>query len=174
MKQQVIKADTLGCMVKFQGDSDVYYIGEKVGDGFAYQYKAAFKNGIGICYIPYNSFMDDVEMDENVPDELFDLIARKKVPSGAVAMDDGFTLDDLRYVVNQWVDNCSLMNDVNDEPKEEFIEYFTGVLFANLVTADPCDYIEEYNAWNEYMNWLQVTDEDPRLTSQQRKELGYE
>lgn len=174
MKPIIIKADTLGCMVKFHHDDDVYYIGEKVGESFAYQDKKAFRERIGICYIHEYGWFDEVGFDENVPDELIELINRGKVPSGAVSFaGTGYTYQDLWGVVDDWVRSCSDLNDINPDARDEFTDYFTCVLFANLVCGKPEDKINDYNAWDEYNDWLQTGIEDPRLTPQQAKELGY-
>lgn len=174
MKIQIITADTLGCIVKIPNDPDVYYVGGKIQEGFAYKSKAAFADHIGICYIQYSDFFDEIEMDENIPDEIYDLIVRKKVPSGAVTMDYGYTRDDLYEVVLHWAEQTDTLKDVDDKAFEDFVDYFTGVLFTKLTFENPENLIEDYKPWDEYQTYLQVNGNDPRLTKQQRKELGYE
>lgn len=172
MKPEVIKAD-VGCMVKFPHDDEVYYVGELVGDGNCYQSKQAFKDNQGICYIDKYGWFDEVGWDENVPDEMYDWMMRHPKYSGVTFGGTGYTRDDLRDVVYDWADTEAL-DDVAGDSISEFIDYFTGVLFANLVNGKPEDKIQDYDPWEEYQIWLQVTDDDPRLTPEQRKELGYE
>lgn len=173
MKPQVIKAD-VGCIVKFPHDEDVYYVGELVGDGNVFQDKKAFREQIGMCYIDKYGWFDEVGWDENVSDEMYDWMARHPQYSGVTFGGTGYTRDDLEQVVADWVDNCSELDDIEPNGCAEFIDYFTGVLFANLVNGSPEDKIQDYDPQEEYQRWLQLAGEDPRLTPQQRKELGYE
>lgn len=164
----------VGCMVKFPHDDDVYYVGELVGDGNCYQDKNAFRERHGICYIDKNGWFDEVGWDENVPDEMYDWMTRHPKYSGVSFAGTGYTRDDLWDVVFDWADNCEALDDVLPESMTDFLEYFTGVLFANLVNGSPEDKIQDYDQLEEYQNWLQLGMEDPRLTPEQRKELGYE
>lgn len=173
MKPEVIKAD-VGCMVKFPHDDEVYYVGELVGDGNCYQDKNAFKEQVGICYIDMYGWFDEVGWDENVPDEMYEWMRRHPKYSGVTFALTGYTRDDLEQVVANWVDDCSDLDDIDPDGCAEFIDYFTGVLFANLVNGKPEEKILDYNPLDEWNDWLQLGMEDPRLTPEQRKELGYE
>lgn len=170
MKPQVIKAD-VGCIVNFPHDSDVYYVGEKVGDEVCFQDKKAFRERQGICYCCHLDWLDEVGWDENVSDEMYEWMAKHPQYEG-IALDTGYTFLDLYDVVYDWIGDT--LNDVDDDVVDEFCEYFTGVLFANLVCGDPSHKIQDYDPLEEYQNWLQLGDNDPRLTPEQRKELGYE
>ena len=171
MKPQVIKAD-VGCIVNFP-DDDIYYVGELVGDGNCYQSKQAFRDEQGICYIDQYGWFDELGWDENVSDEMYDWMARHPKYSGVTFGGTGYTRNDLEDVVGNWVDSCPALNDIDDDAYREFVNYFAGVLFANLVNGSPEKKIMDYDPYEEYQTWLQVNGNDPRLTPKQRKELGY-
>lgn len=173
MKPQVIKAD-VGCIVKFPDDPDVYYVGECIGNGNTYHSKQAFRDRVGICYIDQYGWFDELGWDENVSDEMIDwMFYHGTKYSGVTFGGTGYTFNDLYAVVDTWADNGDL-GDLSEEAYNDFCDYFTGVLFANLVIGRPEDKIQDYDPLHEYKCWLQTTIEDPRLTPQQRKELGYE
>lgn len=170
MKPEIIKADTAGFMVKFPNDDDVYYVGEKVGSGYVYQDKQAFRDRVGVCYISEHGWLDEVGIDENVSDEMLTFIDEHGYC--CVALDNGYTWNDLYDEVFNWIG--SELDDVAEDVVDDFCCYMTATLFSNLVISAPRDIIEQFDVRNEYNVWLQTEVQDPRLTDKQRKELGYE
>lgn len=174
MKPQIIKADTAGCIVNFNGD--IYYVGDKSGEGIAYKDKAAFDNKQGICYTPEYDFYDEVGIDENVSDEMLSWMTRHN--QWHVTCDNGFTYDDLRERVYHWENGT--LNDIIEDDRlfELFIDYMVDRMFGELEWQTPDSWLNELDVLEQWENCPQLSCEDPRfplddkrLTDKQMEEL---
>ena len=58
MKPKIIKADTAGFIVQFD-EEEIYYVGEYYRGAAIYKDEKAFKEHVGICYIPENCFFGE-------------------------------------------------------------------------------------------------------------------
>ena len=183
MKPKIIKADEAGCIVSWDNGNDVYYVGDAYGynDGVVYKSQSAFDEHIGICYIPEHGFFDQVGLDENVSDEMLDWMRNDKdYMSGYVADDGcGYTRDDLYAAFFDHIDHDNWYDEQVEEYGKPFVEAFIDkeieYIFGELDWQFPETFMQEMDweeDWDEHVRSLDQ--QDPRLTPQQRKELGYE
>lgn len=182
MKPQIIKADIAGYMVKFPDEHDVFYVGEScppIGNGFVYKDRRAFEDQIGICYTPERDFENlaetrDLECDSILQERLAEYLESHGMDDGYVALDVGYTWDDLRDCVYNWIGDQ--LNEVceDDHYFELFVDYIQEKLFDLLDWQMPETLLSEWDVIEQWENAPQLSCEDPRLTDKQRKELGYE
>lgn len=151
---KITKADIAGW--KVETDEQTYYVGEYVhlgcNDGVVYKDKKAFETGEGVCYIQEYGF-DNREQNEG---ELFEFSAKEAVAEEIVnnpyVASSGYTRKDFEQLV-------------------EGTKYSAHDLFLDCEWQSPETLLDE---------WFQNDDEeednfdDPRLTPQQRKDLGYD
>lgn len=176
----IIEADIAGYMVKFPDSDEVFYVGSScppIGNGVCYKSKKAFDDQQGICYTPEHDFKDisawrDLDCDSELQERLANYLGTHELDSGHVALDVGYTWDDLRERVYSWIGDK--LNDVCDDKYFElFVDYIQERLFNELDWQGPDALLYAWDVMELYDDAPQLCSDDPRLTDKQKQELGY-
>lgn len=178
LEPEVIEADTAGYMVKFPDADEVFYVASScppIGDGVCYKSKEAFDDQQGICYIPEHDFKDisawrDLDCDSELQERLANYLGTHGMDSGHVALDVGYTWEDLRERVYSWIGDT--LNDVCDDKYFElFVDYIQERLFNELDWQGPDALLYAWDVMELYDDAPQLCYDDPRLTDKQKEEL---
>lgn len=170
LEPRFIKADTAGYMVKFPDEDEVFYVGSPcppIGNGVCYKSKEAFEYQEGICYTPEADFKDisarrDLQCDSELQERLANYLGTHGLDSGHVALDVGYTWDDLRDRVYSWIGDT--LNDVCDDKYfEMFVDYIQERMFEELDWQAPATWLSELDPIEQWENCPQLSCDDPRF-----------
>lgn len=146
MNYSIYKAD-YGYRITINGEH--FYIGERTEQGYAYKDSKAFnmRTKNAPCYISEYSFMDEVEYDENVPDELEEICDKHDIPICGVGMWDenlkkGETYQDIRQNVIDAM-NPDFVAEKRKQCRELFNKFVTQMTKAAF---EICDW-QSTSAW---------------------------